>query len=276
MKKLGLIAGSGNLPMVVAREARQKGHTLFAVGLSPLADEQLSDVVDEVEYINVGKLGRIIDALKNAGVSEAVMAGKVPKTLLYKSKIIPDLRAIKVLLSLKDRRDDTIMIAIVEELQREGITLLNTTSFTESLMAKEGVMTKKKPTRFQRDDVSFGFPVAKKIGGLDIGQSIVVKDRAVMAVEAIEGTDEAIRRGGRLCGDGAVVIKVAKIGQDLRFDVPAVGMTTISAMREVKAAVLALEADATIIVDKLNVLREADSAGISVLGVGASSEGVSG
>ncbi|MGE5893545.1 MAG: LpxI family protein [bacterium] len=269
MKKLGLIAGNGQLPLAVAKEAREKGYSVFAVGLEPLVDAGLQHVVDMMECINVGKLGRIIEALKQAGVQEAVMAGKVPKTLLYTSRIIPDLRAVKVLMSLKDNKDDTILHALSEELRREGITLVKTTSFTESIMAHEGVMTRKRPSRDHLKDIEFGFPIAKQIGGLDIGQSIIVKDRAVMAVEAIEGTDEAIRRGGRLSGEGAVVIKVAKIGQDLRFDVPAVGMNTLSAMAEVRAAVLALEAQATIIMEKNNVLQEADRLGISLVGIRA-------
>jgi DUF1009 family protein len=272
MKTIGLIAGNGRLPHAVAAEARQKGYRVFAVGLEPLADAGLGELVDEIEYISVGKLGKIINTLRKAGVEEAVMAGKVPKTLLYESRIIPDIRAAKLLMSLKDNKDDTIMLALVDELKKEGISLLNTTAFTENIMAHRGVMTRKKPSKRHMKDIDFGFPIAKLIGGMDIGQSIVVKERAVMAVEAIEGTDEAIRRGGKLAGSEAVVIKVAKIGQDLRFDVPAVGMNTISAMVDVKASVLALEAGATIIMGKDDVLKEADAVGIAVVGISA--EGV--
>jgi DUF1009 family protein len=266
MKKIGLIAGYGELPMVIGAEARQKGHSVFAVGLEPLADKALEDHVDDIEFVSLGKLGKIISTLKKAGVEKVVLAGKVPKTLLYKSKMMPDLRAAKMLLSLKDKKDDTILLAITNELKKDGLELIATTSFTESIMAKEGVMTRKKPSKKQTHDIEFGFPIAKQIGGLDIGQSVVVKDRAVMALEAIEGTDEAIKRGGKLAADGAVVIKVAKPEQDLRFDVPGVGRQTILTMAEVQASVLALEAGACIIMDKENVIKEANELGICIVG----------
>lgn len=266
-KILGLIAGTGTLPHAIASEARQKGYRVFAVGLEHLADSSLEHEVDDIRFISVGKLGKIISALKEAGVEEAVLAGKVPKTILYKKKIIPDLRAVKVLMSLRDQKDDTILLALTNELKSEGIQLLNTTDFTVSIMATEGVMTKKKPSRDQMRDIEFGFPIAKQIGGLDIGQTIVVKDRAIMAVEAIEGTDEAILRGCALAGRDAVVIKVAKIGQDLRFDVPGVGLDTIRTMSDVGASLLAVEAEVTIIMEKDKVLEEADRRSIAIFGV---------
>ncbi len=267
MERIGLIAGWGELPLTIGAEARQMGYAVFAVGLEPLADKKLKDHVDEVQFINVGKLGKIISSLKKAGVAKAVLAGKVPKTLLYTSRIIPDLRAAKILLTLKDKKDDTILLAFTNELKKDGIELLATTSFTDKIMATEGVMTKKKPSRRHMKDIEFGFPIAKEIGGMDIGQTIVVKERAVMAVEAIEGTDEAILRGGTLADSGAVVIKVAKPGQDLRFDVPGVGKETIRRMAEVGASVLALEPGACIIMDKEKVIQEADERGISIIGI---------
>jgi len=266
-KILGLIAGMGTLPHAIASEARQKGYRVFAIGLEHLANRSLEQEVDDFESVSVGKLGKIISTLKKAGVEEAVLAGKVPKSILYKKKIIPDLRAVKVLMSLRDQKDDTILLALTNELKSEGITLRNTTDFTGSLMASEGAMTKKKPSKDQLHDIEFGFPIAKQIGGLDIGQTIVVKDRAVMAVEAIEGTDEAILRGCALAGRDAVVIKVAKIGQDLRFDVPGVGLDTIRTMSDVRAALLAVEAGVTIIMEKERVIEEADRRGIAVYGV---------
>lgn len=267
MNKIGLIAGWGELPKIVGDEARQKGHSVFAIGLEPLVDPELGNHVDDIEFINVGKLGKIFSSLKKAGVTEAVLAGKVPKTLLYKSKVVPDMRAAKFFISLRDNKDDTILLALTDELKKEGIHLLETTSFTESIMAAEGVMTKKKPRKHHMKDIEFGMPIAKEIGRLDIGQTIVVKDRAVMAVEAIEGTDEAIKRGGKLAGGDAVVIKVAKPGQDLRFDVPGIGRQTILAMSEVQASVLALEAGACIVMDKERIIKEASELGISIVGV---------
>jgi len=266
MKKLGLISGSGELPVAVALEARAKGYRTLAIGLEPVADRSLESFVDEIRWINVGKLGTIIETLKNSGVREAVMAGKVPKSLLYRSKIVPDLRAVKILFSLRDRSDDSILLAITRELEKDGIKLLNTTDFSARLLTPEGNLTKKQPLEADWEDIRFGWKIAKEIGRLDIGQTLVVKDRAVMAVEAIEGTDEAIRRGGRLAGEGAVIVKVSKPQQDMRFDVPVVGMHTLQAMIEVRAKILAVEADKSILLNKEEFLSEADKEGIGIVG----------
>jgi len=266
MKKLGLIAGSGELPLAIAAEAQTRGYHVVAVGLEPLADKMLSAAVDEIKWVNVGKLGTVIEVLKRAGVKEAVMAGKVPKSLLYKSKIVPDLRAVKLLFSLKDRNDDSILLAISKELKKDGITLLNTTDFSSQLLTPEGVLTKGGPSENEWKDIAFGFRIAKEMGRLDIGQTVVVKDQAVIAIEAIEGTDQAIKRGGELAGEGAVVVKVSKPKQDMRFDVPVVGMDTLRIMIGVKARVLAVEANKSILLNKGKMLDKADKSNISVIG----------
>lgn len=266
-KTVGLIAGMGKLPRLIAKDARERGYRVVAVGLDPVADdEKLEGAVDVLERINVGKLDKVIKTLKRNGVAEAVMAGKVPKELLYKSRITPDLRAIKILMTLKDRSDDTLMLAITGELEKDGIRLLETTAFCSGLLAPEGGITKKQPTKAQWKDIEWGYAMAKEIGRLDIGQTVVVKNRAVMAVEAIEGTDKAIKRGGKLAGGGAVVVKTAKPGQDMRFDVPAVGLSTVQAMIEAEAAVLVLEAGATLILEKEKAVKQADDAGIAIVG----------
>lgn len=265
-KKLGLISGSGELPKAIAVEARSKGYAVVAIGLEPLADKALSSFVDEIKWINVGKLGEIIEALKKSDIKEAVMAGKVPKSLLYKSKITPDLRAIKLLFNLKDRSDDSILLAIAKELKKDGITLLNTTDFSSQLLTPEGVLTKEVPSEDEWKDIAFGWKIAKEIGRLDIGQTVVIKNQAVMAIEAIEGTDETIKRGGKLAGEGFVVIKVSKPQQDMRFDVPVVGLDTLRAMIEVNARVLAVEAKNSIILDRGKMIKESNKAGISIVG----------
>jgi len=241
MKKLGLIAGMGDLPKIIAREARSQGYSVFAVALEPIADKSLSSHVDEIQWVNIGKFGKLIAALKKSGIREAVMAGKVSKSLLYKSRIKPDIRAMKLLFSLKNRSDDSILLAITGELEKEGINLQEITRFSSNILTPEGVLTSKRPTKNEWDDIAFGWTIAKGIGQMDIGQTVVVKNQAVMAVEAIEGTDEAIRRGGQLAGRNAVVVKVSKPDQDMRFDVPAVGLQTLTAMAEVGAKVLAVE-----------------------------------
>ena len=265
--KLGLIAGNGDLPKAIAEEARTKGYEIIAVGLEPLAKKALSSAVDQIKWINVGKLGQIISFLKKSGVKEAVMAGKVPKSLLYKSKISPDLRAIKLLLSLKDKSDDSILLALAKELKKEGVALLNTTDFTSSLLTPEGVLTREGPTENEWKDIAFGWRIAKEIGRLDIGQTVIIRNQAVMAIEAIEGTDEAIKRGGALAGSGAIVIKVSKPQQDMRFDVPVVGLDTLGSMLEVKARVLAVESGKSIIIDKEKLIKEAEKVGIAIVGV---------
>lgn len=269
-KKIGLIAGAGELPIAIANEAREQGHRVIAIALEPLTDKRISMYVDEVEWVSVGKFGKLINALKKRGISEAVMAGKVSKTLLYKSKITPDLRAVKLLLSLKDRKDDSILLSITRELEDEGIRLLEITRFSGSLLVPEGVHTKKTPTDTEWKDIEFGWKVAKEIGRLDIGQTVVVKQQAIMALEAIEGTDEAIRRGGLLAGEGAVVIKVSKPDQDMRFDVPTVGLHTLQVMKEVRARVLALETNKCIILEKATLIEEANKSKITLVGYSGS------
>jgi DUF1009 family protein len=265
-KTIGLIAGAGELPMAIASEARSLGYRVMAVALEPLADESLSSYVDEIKWINVGKLGKILDSLKRYGLNEAVMAGKVSKTLLYKSKITPDLRAVKLLFSLKDRSDDAVLLAITKELEKEGIRIVEITRFSSGLVTPEGVLTEQRPTEDEFRDIEFGWKIAREMGRLDIGQTVVVKDRAVMAVEAIEGTDEAIKRGGQLAGRGAVVVKVSKPHQDMRFDVPAVGPDTLGSMREANARVLAVEAGRSIILNRNKMIKEAGRAGITIVG----------
>lgn len=258
------------MPKAIADEARSEGLHVVAVGLEPLADQTLASHVDELHHVNVGKLGALIETLKRSGVGEAVMAGKVPKALLYKSRIRPDLRAAKLLFTLKDKSDDSILLAITRELEKDGITLLKTTEFCARMLTPEGVLTRKGPTESERKDIAFGWRIAKEIGRLDIGQTVVVKDQAVLAVEAIEGTDEAIRRGGSYAQGGAVVVKVSKPQQDMRFDVPVVGLDTLKAMADVRARVLAVEARKSILLRQNEFLKAAVAAGITVVGYGAS------
>ena len=266
MKKLGLIAGMGELPIAIAVDARSKGYTVIAAALEPLADRALGSCVDEIRWINVGKLGEIIDYLKKSGVAEVVMAGKVSKELLYKSRISPDLRAIKLLFALRDRSDDSIMMAIAKELKKDGMTLLNTTDFSKQLLTPEGVLTDSGPSEEEWKDIAFGWAIAKEMGKLDIGQTVVIRNQAVMAIEAIEGTDEAIKRGGKLAGSGAVVVKVSKPRQDMRFDVPVVGLDTLRSMLEANARVLAVEAEKSILLNRESLLKEANETGIAVVG----------
>lgn len=264
---LGIIAGMGKLPEIIAHEAKKKGMRVATVALKELAGDGTKRYSDEIERISIGRLSKIIDFFKARDITKVVMAGKAPKELLYKNTIVPDMRIIKILLSIKDRKDDTIMHAVTQEIEKEGIKVLNITDFAGNYLAEEGVLTRRRPSRSEEEDIAFGFKIAKEIGRLDIGQTVVVKDKAVMAVEAIEGTDEAIRRGGRFAKKGGVVVKVSKPSQDLRFDVPVVGMDTLNAMQESHLNVLAVEAGTCIILDRDELTHTADKYDISITGV---------
>lgn len=266
-KNIGIIAGTGDLPMIITMDARKRGFKVITIALENLASPDLNRVSDKIKWINVGKLGELIDTLKEFDVKEAIMAGKVSKTLLYKSKVTPDLRAVKLLLSLKDKSDDSILNAITKELEKEGIQVIDTQTFSPHLLTPEGVLTDDPPTMDEWKDIEFGWRIAKEIGRLDIGQTVVVKGQAVMAVEAIEGTDEAIVRGGKLSGEGAVVIKVSKPHQDMRLDVPVIGLDTIKSMVEVRARVIAVEAQRSMIINRERLVKEAEESGISVVGI---------
>ena len=266
MKSIGLLSGIGRLPVEVAKAARAMGIDVYAVGLVDGVEEDLKNVATDFKSINVAQLGSIIDYLKGKEVTDVVMIGKVTKEILFSGQHeLPDARMIALLSSLKDRSDDTMMLAFVAELAKEGITTFDQTMLLKMIMPKKGVLTKRQPTERENLDMEFGFKMAKALGGLDIGQTVVVKDKAVMALEAIEGTDACILRGGKLACGNAVVAKVAKPAQDNRFDMPAVGVKTIESMIEVKASGLVIEAGRTLIVDREKVLSLADENAITIV-----------
>jgi len=251
MEVLGILAGVGHLPVEVARAAKNLGYRVVAVGLIPGIDKELAGIVDAYFDINVGRVGKIISTLKKENVTKVTMIGKVTKEVLHKiGGVIPDLRAIKILSSIPDHKDDTIMLAIVKELEGEGLEVMDQKLLIKSLLPAPGVMTKRKPTAKELADMEFGFEMAKAIGGLDIGQTVVVKDRSVMAVEAIEGTDQCILRGGFLGKGNVIVAKTAKPKQDQRFDIPAFGKKTMESMITAGATGIVIEAGSTLFVDK--------------------------
>ena len=258
METLGLLSGIGHLPVDVAQSAKAMGYRVVAIGVVPGVDQELAASVDAYYDIHIGKLGKIIDTLKKNNVSKVTMIGKVTKEILYsEGAIIPDFRAIKLLASLPDRKDDTIMSAIVKELENEKMQVMDQTLLIQPLLPAPGVLSKRKPTAEELEDIDFGFQVAKEIGRLDIGQTVVVKNKAVMAVEAIEGTDACILRGGTL-GKGVIVAKTAKPAQDNRFDMPSVGTKTIESMIAAGAAGIVMEAGRTLLVERERTLALAD------------------
>jgi len=265
-KTLAVIAGQGQLPLLISQEAKRMGYNVVFVALEPLQSHS-PETADTVQRVNIGRFGKLLKILKSLHVEEIVMAGKVPKALMYRSNIVPDTKALKLLKLLKDRRDDTIMNIVTSALEEEGFRVRNTTDFTESLLIKKGIHTKRKPTKEEKKDIAFGFAIAKELGRLDIGQTVVVKSRAVMALEAIEGTDETILRGGRYAGKDAVIVKVSKPQQDMRYDVPVVGINTLQSMLQVKASVLAVEAHKTIAVNLEDMVSLANANKITIIAV---------
>src|SRR5437899_12209503 len=263
---IGLIAGNGRFPLLFAENARRLGYRVSAVALAGEADPSLEKVVDRLHWIALGQLGRLIKAFKKDGVRQAVMVGGVKKTHLF-SGIRPDLRSLALLRRVTVPKDDMLLRAIAAELESEGIAIRESTFGLTGLLVEEGKLTRRAPTRKEWRDIEFGWEMAKTVGALDIGQCVVVKERVVVAVEAVEGTDQAIRRGGKLARGGAVVVKRFKPQQDRRFDLPAVGPITIEVMAESGAAVLAIEAGRALLLDRAVAIAAADEAGIAIVGI---------
>ena len=269
---LGLIAGAGRLPRDIAAAARERGLRVVAVALRGCCDPSLRESVDELHWLDVGQLGSLFEVFRSARVSDAVMAGKVWKEPLFRGAggeggLKLDERAASVLDSLPSRSDDAIQAAIAAALSAEGVVLRPQAELVPHLLPGEGPLGKCTPSSQQRRDIEFGFDVAKALGRQDIGQSVVVKGLAVMAVEAIEGTDAAIQRGAALGGPGVCVVKVAKPAQDPRFDLPAIGPGTLEVMKRNAVAALAFEAGATLVLGRARLVKDADAAGIAILGI---------
>lgn len=273
MKKIGLIAGVGRLPVEFARAARGMGVHVIGIGVLPEVDSELAEVAHSFEYINIAKLDRIFKAFKKAQVTEITLLGKINKELIYAHRELPDLRVLKIFSRLKNFSDDTLTLALVEELAAEGIAVLDQTELLRPLMPEPGVLTKRKPTEAELADMRFGLDMARKIGGLDIGQTVVVKNRAIMAVEAIEGTDACIRRGGQLGRGDVTVAKSAKPKQDMRFDVPSVGPDTIDSMAAAGAVALVIEAGRTLVVDREVMVERANRHAMTIIAMAGDEAG---
>lgn len=261
---IGLIAGNGNFPILIAKAAQKEGKRVIAVAHRGETHPDLETLVDRIVWIRLGEFGKLIRTFKNEGVKEVLMAGGIDKKKMF-SKIHPDLKGLLIMAKIGNRKDDNILRAVATELEKDGLKVCPSTLFLPSLLAPPGILTSCRPTEEQERDIEFGWNLAKELGKLDIGQCLVVRNGAVIAVEAIEGTDETIRRGGLLAREKAVVIKVSKPFQDLRFDLPAVGEQTIETMHEVKAAVLVIEAQNTLLFDREATIRLADRYRITIV-----------
>ena len=267
--RIGLIAGNGRFPFLVLEAARSQGHDVTVIAAKEEAFPELNEAAKrvgaDIHWISIGHLGKCISLLKEAGATQAVMAGQVKHAKIF-SGIIPDWEMGKVLAKLISRNTDGLIGAIANVLKDHGIELMNSTALIQPLLAKPGVSTTRRPTEEEQKDLEFGYRIADRVAALDIGQTIAVKHQAVVAVEAMEGTDEVIARAGHLAGPGVCVIKVAKPNQDMRFDVPVVGFATIQAMRVAGAALLSIDAGKTLLLDHDAVHASANEAKIAIVG----------
>lgn len=261
---IGLIAGGGQFPLMVADAVRKQGLRMVAVAHHGETEPLLSEKADEIVWIKLGQLGHLIKAFKKRGVRNAVMAGTITKKRMFEN-IRPDLKGLAIMSKLAVFHDDDILRAVAKELAKEDIEIVSSTYYLPELLAPAGCLTRKRPGKPEKEDIDFGWKVAKELGRLDIGQCVVVRKKTVLALEAIDGTDETILRGGRLGRESAVVIKVSKPDQDLRFDVPTVGIETLKAMSQVRASVLAVEAGKTLMFDMPEMISYADKAGIAIV-----------
>ncbi len=265
-QELGLIAGRGSYPLLLAASAKKQGvQRLVAVAFRGETDRAIERLADEVHWLHVGQLTALLETFRGSGVTQAVMAGQITPTSLFRVRL--DRRALTLLTQLRIRNAETIFGTIGNELKTVGVELLPASRFMESAMPAPGLLGRRAPTPPEQADIELGCRAAKAVSGLDIGQTVVVKQGTILAVEAFEGTDETLLRAGRLGGAGAVVVKVAKRGHDMRFDIPVVGLRTLKVLRKIRAAVLALEAGRTILLERERVVAEADRLGLAFLAV---------
>jgi UDP-2,3-diacylglucosamine hydrolase len=269
---IGLLAGSGRFPILFAEAARRQGLQVACVGIKYEVPAELRALCDSFEVVGIAKLGRMIRTFRRMGVRRIVMAGKVTKNVMYTPwrmvQLCPDLRMIRWWYRGKraDNRDDSLLLSIIAEFERDGMTFASALDFCPELLVKDGILTRRAPTSAEQQDIEFGWKLAKEMGRLDVGQSVAIKERAALAVEAIEGTDRCIERAGQLCRAGGwTLVKVAKPQQDMRFDVPTIGVTTIENLHKARAQVLAIEAGKTILLDQPDVVALADRYGLCIV-----------
>jgi DUF1009 family protein len=271
---IGLLAGSGRFPILFAEAARRQGLAVACVGIQYEASDELKSLCATFDTVSVARMGRMIRTFRRRGAKRIVMAGKVTKNVIYTPwrvvQLWPDLRTIQWWhrRSRVDNRDDSLLLSVIAEFERDGMTFASALDYCPELLVKDGILTRCAPTDAERKDIEFGWVMAKEMGRLDVGQSVAVKEKATLAIEAIEGTDRCIERAGELCRAGGwTLVKVAKPQQDMRFDVPTIGTTTIENLHKAGARVLAIEAGRTIVIDQPDVVALADRHGIAIIAV---------
>jgi UDP-2,3-diacylglucosamine hydrolase len=260
----GLIAGNGRFPFLVLEGARSQGIEMVVIALKEEASPELEKIAKRLHWVSLGELSKAIDLMKQEDVSRAVMAGQVKHNKIF-SSIRPDWKLAKLLFALPRKNTDSLIGAVAKVLEDEGIQLVDSTMFLKPLLADAGLLTRRAPSAEEKADIEYGFQVARQIADMDVGQTVVIADRACVAVEAMEGTDETIERAGRFAqGKNLVVVKVSKPRQDMRFDVPVVGLPTVESMKRVGATALAVDAARTLLFDREKLIELADAAGIAI------------
>jgi len=267
MKRLGLIAGNGKFPILVAESARDKDIDIIAIAFKEETSRRLESLVDRIYWIGIGELSKLFKIFENEDIKEAIMAGQIKPIHLFKPWIRKDATMRTFLNKARDRRGDSLLKSIADELDRRGVKLLDSSFLLTSSLAQKGILTKSSIDKKDWQDIEFGRDIAKKLASLSIGQTVIVKDKAVVAVEAIEGTDATIRRGFQLAKEGCIVVKVSRQKHDMRFDIPVVGLKTLKVLKECRVKVLAIEAQKTLLIDKNKFLKGANKLGISVVGI---------
>jgi hypothetical protein len=265
MMKYGLIAGNGKFPFLVAEGARRAGASLAVVAIKEETDPRIDEVADTVTWVGIGQLGKMLGFFKEQGVTQAIMAGQVKHVQIF-SGAMPDMRMVKMLWNLPRRNTDALIGGVAAELAKEGIELIDSTYFIKDQLAPDGAVTKRKPTDDELANIEYGLHIASEIARLDLGQTIVVRAKACVAIEAMEGTDATIKRAGELANGKLTVVKIAKPDQDMRFDVPVVGVPTVQAMIEAGATCLSITAGKTLIFDREEMLALADKSKICIVG----------
>ena len=264
-KIIGLIAGNRQFPFLFARAARDQGYKIIVGAVLGDTSPFLYFSVDQFRYFKVGELKKLFEYFRSCGVAEVIMAGQVNQDHLFNPAVKLDEEFQALSDALRDRKADTIFAAVADRLKQEGMTLLDSTFLLKKYLAPRGTLTKRGPTESELSDIAFGVTIAKQMGAMDIGQTVVIKEKAIVAIEAMEGTDRAILRGSVIARSGAVVVKTSKPKQDSRFDVPVIGPKTIQTMARVKAACLAIEAGKTLIIDREKTVTLANKANICIV-----------
>jgi DUF1009 family protein len=265
--KFGLIAGNGSFPFLVVEGAKKAGVSLAVAAIREETDRRIEAVAEKFIWVGIGQLGKMISFFKTEGVEKVIMAGQVKHVQIF-SGALPDVRMLKMLWNLPRRNTDALIGGIADELARDGIELIDSTYFTRDSLAREGVLSKRKPNEVERGNIEYGLRIANEIARLDLGQTIVIRAKACVAIEAMEGTDACVKRAGELANGKLTVVKVAKPDQDMRFDVPVVGVPTIETMIRAGATCLSVTAEKTLIFDREKMLGLADKNKISIVAAG--------